>query len=73
MSARLTAAGGPVRHVWAAPKGEFVRIRSCGDQKVTIERGWNGFTSPETYREMGTDPKKLIKAGIEALKERYGD
>lgn len=42
-----------------------------GEQKVAIERGWEALVRPELYRQMGQDPDALVRAGIEALKERY--
>lgn len=43
-----------------------------GEHKEAITRAWAAIQSPEFYREMGQAPERLIEAGVEALRVRYG-
>lgn len=71
------AAGDVIRgHVAAERWREAVRLamkfRGLGEDKTTIERAWDGFTRPDFCRQLKRDPEKLIAAGIEVLRRRWG-
>ena len=44
-----------------------------GKHKAEIERGYAALQWPEFYAEMDRDPELLVRVGVEALKERYGN
>lgn len=44
-----------------------------GEHRDLIKQAASAALSPRFYSSMGKDPDALIAAGVEALKERYGD
>lgn len=48
------------------------RFGRLGADAETIRRGWNAWTSPAFYRELGLDPTALVRAAIAAIRARYG-
>lgn len=54
---------------------EALRIASkfheLGEQKEAITRAWAAVQNPGFYTEIGYDPARLEKTGIEAISKRY--
>ena len=48
------------------------RFPDLGLQKEAITRGWDARQNPRLYRQLGRDPEALWRAGVEALRARYG-
>ena len=48
------------------------KFPQLGDERAPITRGAEATTKAEFYRQLGKDPKELVRAGIAALKRRYG-
>lgn len=42
-----------------------------GEHKEAIQRAWAAYQNPKFYQQIGRDPARLIKQGVEAMKERY--
>lgn len=47
------------------------RWADLGPHKAEITRGWSALRNPRFYREIGQDPKNLIRCGLLAICERY--
>lgn len=47
-------------------------LSRLGEDKRTIERAWAAMERPDFAIEIGRDPAKLIEAGREVLRRRYG-
>jgi hypothetical protein len=48
------------------------RFPQLGDAREAVTRAWAAYTRPAFYRELGQDPAAHIRAGVAALRRRYG-
>jgi len=46
-------------------------FQRLGPQKEAIKAASDSLTNPNFYKQLGLDPDLLLKAGIEALKQRF--
>ena len=58
---------------WHGALRMAARFQRLGQHKRAIERGWEALVRPAFYRELGRDPEAVVAAGVEALRERYGE
>ena len=56
---------------WATALHFAVKFPQLGDHKKAITRAHDIILRPDTYIQMGYDPKTTIATGIQALKDRY--
>ena len=57
---------------WKEALRVAVKFKSLGEQGDAIRDAHSAVGNPQFYRDIGKDPEKLIAAGIEALKVRFG-
>lgn len=48
-------------------------FRMLGDEKRTIQRGWDAYANPRFAQSLGRDPDLLVREAILALRRLYPD
>ncbi len=57
---------------WPAALSLASKFPRLGPHGPTIKRAHEACCWPGFYRQLGKDPEQLFRAGIGALKDRYG-
>ena len=57
---------------WQAALSLAAKFPHLGAHAGVIRRAHEASHRPAFYRQLGLDPEQLVRAGVEALKERYG-
>ena len=56
---------------WTGALRMAAKFPQLGAQREAIQLGWSALSQPGFYRQIGKDPDALVRAGVQALKERY--